>query len=66
VLFYGLPPQIPETKEMEYIELNSQDIEDIYSFPFSMNKNTFHSSEERSIEKLEIEFDSLPKGKDWD
>lgn len=66
VLFYGLAPQIPETKEMEYIELNSQDIEDIYSFPFSMNKNTFHSSEERSIEKLEIEFDSLPKGKDWD
>lgn len=66
VLGYGLPFDLPESQEMEFIEINSQDIECIYSLPLNLNFNTFHSEEKRKINKLRIEIDSMPNGGDWD
>jgi hypothetical protein len=66
VLGYGLPFKTPTSEEMEYIEINSQDIEDIYFLPYNLNLNTFHSEEKRRINKLNIEINSMPHGGDWD
>lgn len=66
VLGYGLPFNLPATKEMEFIEINSEDIEDIYLLPFNLNPNTFHSDKKRKHNTINIEMSSKSKGGDWD
>lgn len=66
VLFYNFSVIGLKSKLPEEVEVNSQDIEDIYYLPFNLNHNTFHSAEKRTINKLEIETSSMPYGGDWD
>lgn len=66
MLFYNFSVIGLKSKFPEEVEINSQDIEDIYYLPFNLNHNTFHSAEKRTINKLEIETSSMPYGGDWD
>lgn len=66
VLFYNLSTIGLKSELPEEIEINSQDIEDIYYLPFNLNQNTFHSTEKRTINKIQIETQALAEGGDWD
>lgn len=66
VLFYNLSTIGLKSELPEEIEINSKDIEDIYYTPFNLNNNTFHSTEKRTINKIQIETQALPEGGDWD
>lgn len=59
-LNYGIPITLPESDEMKYVEINSEDIENVFVLHFRLNNNTFHSKEKRELDKMIIEVDSDP------
>lgn len=66
VLLFEFSKESLLNSEVKEIEFNSEDIEDMYFLPNSLNNNTFHSTEKRTINKIEIETSSLPNGGVWD
>lgn len=66
VLLFDFSKDSLLNNEVEEIEFNTEDIEDIYFLLYNLNKNTFHSVEKRTINKIEIETHALPNGGDWD
>lgn len=54
-----------QEKHLTTIGINSEDIIEILYFT-APEKNTFHSSEKRSIRKIEVKMNTLAKGRDLD
>lgn len=66
VLFFELSKESLLNNKVQEIKFNTEDIEDVYFLPFNLNHNTFHSTEKRTVNKIEIETSSMPNGGDWD
>ncbi len=63
--YLGLDLSIDKIEKLRNTGVNCEDIIDILNYLFP-TKNSFHSKETRSIDKMEIKLNTMPKGQDYD
>ena len=66
VLNYGYKELTPDKDDNVFIEINSEDIADLFFMPFNVYKNTYISDKKRTPNRTEIEMDFKGDGSEWD